>query len=51
MLELKKFTVSNSTFEKNCVFYIVHNPNVLCMSYAGLVQKLFDDNKMLYSRF
>ena len=50
MLELKNFTVSSSTFEKNCV-KIVHIPHVLCTSYAGLVQKLFDDNKMLYSRF
>ena len=50
MLDLKNFTVSNSTFEKNCV-KIVYNPHVLCTSYAGLLQILFDDNKMLYSRF
>ena len=47
MLELKNFTVSNSTFEKNCI-KIFHNPHVLCTSYAGLEHKLFDDDKMLY---
>ena len=50
MHELKNFTVSNSAFEKNCV-KIVHNSHVLCTSYAGLVQKLFDNDKLLYSRF
>ena len=43
MLELKIFTVSNSTFEKNCVKNF-HNSHVLCSSCAGLVQKLCDNN-------